>query len=194
MLAQRELRDAKGAAARGVVKAHEALVSALESNLDGSPAATAAEKALEKARKAANQPWDAKAEAAGRLATQARQKRGEFITVRIDDLIAEMAEPARTWPARAREALERLAAVAAEYDAIGGPIERLAREAGRDLRLPDNPLDTRQIRRQAASKLHAPIPAPGRMALDPPPEGFEELGVSPSGNAHARFVDDRKAA
>ncbi len=64
--------------------------------------------------------------------------------------MAEMAQPALDWPERAQKALDELAAVATEYDRLGGPMERLAIEAGRQLRYPPNPLDARAIQRMAA--------------------------------------------
>jgi hypothetical protein len=139
---QQQLRQAKETSVRAVQSRREALVTALESDLDGSPEATAAQKALEKAQKDADQPWDAKIEAAGRLVQQARAKRGVYIVNNSDSILGEMSAPAVQWPDRAREAMEALHAIAREYDEIGGPIERMAQEAGLTaVRVPPNPLE-----------------------------------------------------
>ena len=185
---QQQLRHAKEAAVRAVNERREALVTALESDLDGSAEATAAQKALEKAQKEADQPWDAKIEAAGRLVQQARTKRGVYLGANVDRLLQELAAPAVDWPERARTALEALYAVAEEYDHLSMPIERLAQEAGRPLRAPVNPLPVHDLRRMMrTTELHPPIPVEVLRAdsQDDPDRDAREA-------ADARLVADNK--
>ncbi len=187
---QRQLRAGKEQAARDVAEARGALVAALERDLDAS--ASQEQKALQAAEKRASEPWSEKIEAAGRLVAQAQRKRGEFIAARIDDLLAEMAAPAAAWPDRARQALDQLREVMDEYERIGMPLERLAREAGRQVRIPDNPLDRHLLTRQAGVALHAPLPAGVKPVqidpLDDPDDAKREA-------ARARFREqNRKVA
>lgn len=182
---QRDLQAGKTAAVRAVQAAREALVTRLAEDLDG--AATNEQRAVAAAEKKAAEQWDARVEAAGRIVTQARQRREAFIGANADRLLAEMAAPARDWPERARAALEQLQAVAVEYDQIGGPIERLAREAGRQLRVPDNPIDLRPIRQMLAADLHAPVPAEVHgIRIVPTDDPDDE--VREAARARARFV------
>lgn len=79
--------------------------------------------------------------------------------------------------------------IAADYDRLGGPLERLAREAGRPLRYPDNPLSVKEVQRMAGASLHAPIPASVATArisrLDDPDDEIREV-------ARARFVAEHE--
>lgn len=184
---QDELRRAKATAVRAVNEKREALVARLAEDLDG--CANTEQKGLAAAEKKASEPWDARVEAAGRIVAQARQRREAFIGANADRLLAEMAAPARDWPERARAALEQLEAVAVEYDHIGAPIERLAREAGRQLRVPDNPIDLRPVRQMLAADLHAPIPDQIHgiriSPLDDPDDEVRQM-------ARARFIRDNE--
>lgn len=92
---QRELQQGKSAAVHAVREKDEALVRALEANLDGSPGATVAEKALIAARKRAEEPWDARIEAAGRLVSQAQRRRSQFVAGNLAQLLDEMGAPAK---------------------------------------------------------------------------------------------------
>lgn len=148
------------------------------------------------AQRTAAEPWDQRIEAAGRIVEQARRKRGVFLTNNIDALLAEMSSPAVKWPERAREALEALYTVAREYDVIGGPIERLAQEAGlQAVRVPLNPLErfVSDLNRMRQVSLHAPVPATVTPAqIDPLDDPDDEVRET----ARARFVadDERRPA
>lgn len=188
---QRELQQGKAAAVHAVREKDEALVRALEANLDGSPGASAAEKALHAARKRANEPWDARIEAAGRLVSQAQQRRSQFVAGNLNQLLEEMAEPAKGWPERARAALDELERVAVEYETIARPMEQLAREGGRPhLRAPDSALPLSAVRRLVSAELHPPVLTENGLRAPALAE------VSVSSNASARFVvdDERTAA
>lgn len=87
--------------------------------------------------------------------------------------MAEMSVPALAWPERARQALEALYEVAREYDELGLPIERLAREAGRaNTRIPVNPLPVADLKRSLRTMTWSP-PVPmdaGAPPLPPAPK------------------------
>jgi hypothetical protein len=181
------LRLGKEAAVRVVNEKREDLVRRFAQDLDG--AAAAEQKALAAAERTANEPWDERVEAAAMTVAQARQKRLAYIQANLDRLLTEMAQPARDWPQRVREALDRLHAVAREYEQLGMPMERLAREVGRDARMPDNPLDVRAIRRMTTVELHAPVPAQAAgvkiSVFDDPDDEIRET-------ARARFIAENE--
>ncbi|MDP8909090.1 MAG: hypothetical protein M3N47_08220 [Chloroflexota bacterium] len=104
-----------------------------------------------------------------------------------------MTAPAVDWPERAHKALEAVYAVAREYDQIGGPMERLAREAGMTaIRVPISPLQRYEsdINRMRRMELHAPIPSTVAPAQIDPLDDPDDDDVRETARA-AWFLDGK---
>lgn len=133
-----------------------------------------------------------------RAATRAEVDRQRFVTENCDGLLAEVRRDAEAVTAAVDEAITAIGTARQAWGTIEAEVMALLRAAGRETgSLPRFPQPLEDLVRQAARvgvEVPLPLPLPPvagpAIALQPPPEGLEELARP----APARFVDGERAA